>query len=208
MTSRFLLETSTLLDDGTLSPSKQYREPFYTTVSGEGHETVGEDTEDDPTVLNTERLRDLPPRDILVRAFHGTSFRLLGLYPMSYYLFYHSLCFSEQPIQLDPRTPTFLLGLEQVIALVDATGKKVGNQVADKLTSEKLFQSTYLTLRGFPCLSLLYFFMFLFSFQLHDTSEGDFLKDPQLVVTRTPQGMRILAVRTTRFLILVLGATT
>ena len=49
----------------------------------------------------------------------------------------------EQPIQLDPRTSTFLLGLEQVVALVDASGKKVGNQVADRLTSEKVFTSNY-----------------------------------------------------------------
>ena len=67
-----------MLDDGTLSPSKQYREPFYTTVSGEGHETAGEDTEANHTVLNTERLRDLPPRDILARAFHGSPFSILG----------------------------------------------------------------------------------------------------------------------------------
>ena len=93
MTSRFLLETSTLLDDGTLSPSKQYREPFYTTVSGEGHETVEEDTEDDPTVLNTERLRDLPPRDIVARAFHGLFFSTLSLYPMFYCFVYEILCF-------------------------------------------------------------------------------------------------------------------
>ena len=49
----------------------------------------------------------------------------------------------EQPIQFGPRTPTFLLGLEQVVALVDASGKKVGNQVADRLTSEKVFTSNY-----------------------------------------------------------------
>ena len=57
---------------------------------------------------------------------------------------FDSFCFiSEQPIQLDPRTPTFLLGLEQVVALVDPTGKRVGNQVTEKLTAEKLFQSSY-----------------------------------------------------------------
>ena len=45
----------------------------------------------------------------------------------------------EQPIQLDPRTLT--LGLEQVIALVDASEKSVGNQVTDRLTQEKVFSS-------------------------------------------------------------------
>ena len=49
---------------------------------------------------------------------------------------------------MDPHTPTFLLGLEQVIALVDATGKRVGNQVTSKLTEENSTQVTFVLFRS------------------------------------------------------------
>ena len=68
--------------------------------------------------------------------------------------------FSEQPIQLDPRTPTFVLGLEQVAALVEATGKIVGNKVTEKLSSDRLYPST--------CLSCLLPFGFLPFLNLED----------------------------------------
>ena len=50
---------------------------------------------------------------------------------------------ANPPPAVEAQNPDFLLGLEQVVALVDATGKRVGNQVTEKLTAEKLFQSNY-----------------------------------------------------------------
>ena len=139
----FVSDASALLEDGTQSPSKQYKAALPASGSEGDDENMDDDDDDERLVLNTDRLKDLPPRDILARAFHGRLFPVLILIFRIDHLFIQVFYISEQPIQLDPRTPTFLLGLEQVIALVDASGKRVGNQVSDRLTQEKVFSSMY-----------------------------------------------------------------
>ena len=144
----FVSEASTLLDDATKSPSKRYQGVFYPPTSEANVDTTEEDQGERP-VLNSDRLRDLPPRDILMRAFHGYYlYNRVASGQCERRIFSFLFPVSEQPIQLDPRTPTFLLGVEQVIALVDATGKRVGNQVTSKLTEEKLFQGNLCFVRG------------------------------------------------------------
>ena len=139
----FVSDASALLEDGTQSPSKQYKTALPPSGSEGDDENVDDDDDAERLVLNTDRLRDLPPRDILARAFHGKPSYFWVLIFRRGHLFIRIFYVLEQPIQLDPRTPTFLLGLEQVIALVDASGKRVGNQVSDRLTQEKVFSSTY-----------------------------------------------------------------
>ena len=65
-------DQSELLEDGHHRPPVHYSSPFY--ASGvQGAPTDQESNLDERRpLLNSERLRDLPPKDILARAFHGT----------------------------------------------------------------------------------------------------------------------------------------
>ena len=63
--------SSTLLEDGTQSPSKKYQAAFYPAGSDGDDEEVEVVDDVEKPLLNADRLRDLPPRDILARAFHG-----------------------------------------------------------------------------------------------------------------------------------------
>ena len=63
--------SSTLLEDGTQSPSKKYQTAFYPAGSDGDDEGVEVVDDIEKPLLNADRLRDLPPRDILARAFHG-----------------------------------------------------------------------------------------------------------------------------------------
>ena len=129
------------MEDSHNMPPRRYNAPFYQLVTEQQPGEGDSDHSDSRPLLNSERLRDLPPKDILARAFHGYYFSFPLYFSVS--CFSYCVLFAEQPIQLDPRTPTFVLGLEQVAALVEATGKIVGNKIAAKFTTEKLYPSTY-----------------------------------------------------------------
>ena len=132
----FGLVRSTYLDNAHEGTSKRYGGNLFPSAQdGQSNDPqdrgLGEEEEEaNANLLNSQRVRPLAPRDILSRAFAGLIFYYHSIILLRVpSLFYFSFPYLERPLSVSEGAQIFNLGLDDVCALVEASGRTVANKI-------------------------------------------------------------------------------